>query len=95
MPRLIGIEGLAAGTMFVLSAETIVIGRDGECDIALMDNTISRRHAQLSRLGADRYGVRDLESANGVYLNAQRVQQASLAPGDTLRIGNSVFRYEL
>lgn len=94
MPRLIGIEGLAAGSMFLLSAETIVIGSEGECDIVLVDIVVSRRHARLVRVGANEYAVRDLSSAIGVYLNARRVQEEMLVSGDHLKIGDSVFRYE-
>jgi pSer/pThr/pTyr-binding forkhead associated (FHA) protein len=60
-------------------------GRAPECDIVLADAGVSRRHAIFTRSG-DRYGVRDLESVNGIYVNSQRTKQHELAVGDVVRI---------
>jgi pSer/pThr/pTyr-binding forkhead associated (FHA) protein len=60
-------------------------GRAPECEIVLGDAGVSRRHAIFSRNG-DRYGVRDLGSVNGIYVNGQRTKQHELAVGDVVRI---------
>lgn len=94
MPHLIGIDGLAAGTMFALSAPIVTLGRDPESDIALMDQAVSPRPARLVTSEAGQVRVQDEGSAGGVFVNDARVSQAVLAPGDLLQIGDSVFRFE-
>src|SRR5687768_8801208 len=56
---------------------SLLLGRGGECEIAIDDPLISRLHA---RIQVDGEGVRveDLYSTNGVYLNGERIMQARL-----------------
>jgi hypothetical protein len=70
-----------------LPGSVCVLGRDPGCDVVLNDSKCSRRHAIVEE---DRGGlvVRDAGSANGIYLNGRRVEEASLRPGDTLRLGD-------
>jgi len=63
-----------------------VLGRDPGCDVVLNDTKCSRRHAVLED-GPEGLFVRDRGSANGVYVNGRRVDEARLRPGDTLRLG--------
>lgn len=56
----------------------------------LDDRNISRRHARLELVGGSLV-VTDLDSANGTFVNGQRVGRRPLAPADRLGIG----RYEL
>jgi hypothetical protein len=63
-----------------------VLGRDPGCDVVLNDAKCSRRHAVLED-GPGGLFVRDQGSANGVYVNGRRVEEARLRPGDTLRLG--------
>ncbi|HSD25857.1 MAG TPA: FHA domain-containing protein [Vicinamibacteria bacterium] len=69
-----------------LAARLAVLGRDPGCDIVLNDTKCSRRHAIVED-GPQGLVVRDSASANGVYLNGRRVDQAPLRPGDVLRLG--------
>ncbi len=94
MAHLAGLDGLAAGIVFALSTDTVTVGRDGEGDIVLMDNTVSRVHARLTRAAGGAFTVQDLGSLGGVFVNGQRTEQALLASGDLLQIGDSVFRFE-
>jgi len=64
----------------------LIIGRGPGCDIALGDETVSRRHARLVfRDGG--WIVQDLESTNGVTVNGAKVGRCQLRPGDRLRLG--------
>lgn len=68
------------------------IGRESDCDIRIVDKTISRYHARISitRVGMV---VEDLGSTNGTYLNGVRIQRAmGVSLGDTLRFHNIVYR---
>ena len=65
-----------------------VIGRDTECSIQLRGNDISRRHASLRKEGdGGAVAIVDLGSRNGVSVNGQRVESASLQRGDVVRLG--------
>lgn len=92
-PALIGLQGIAAGSMFALTAGDLTIGRDGECEIILAENTVSRQHARVQRDGSGQWTLLDLGSANGVYVNGMRVQRAILSAGDEVKIGDNYFRF--
>jgi two-component system, NtrC family, sensor kinase len=73
--------------------EPQLIGRSSE-SLTLSDTTISRRHAELTPDDGEWY-VRDLESANGTFVNGRRLSAADgrvqLAPGDQIRCGATLF----
>ncbi len=80
----------------------ITIGRDRSNDIVLETPTVSRFHAVVERMGK-RYRVRDLGSANGTFVNSQRVDgEVWIKTDDVIRIGpyrfvvgdNELARYD-
>ncbi|MCL4561955.1 MAG: FHA domain-containing protein [Chloroflexi bacterium] len=67
--------------------ERLTIGRDPGNDVVLDQPTISRYHAQVTRVGR-RYYVTDLHSANGTFVNDLRIEADTwLQANDTIRIG--------
>ncbi|HXQ96044.1 MAG TPA: FhaA domain-containing protein [Candidatus Acidoferrales bacterium] len=67
---------------------SVRIGRDQDNDLVLLDSRVSRRHGLLSaRQGGLVYT--DLGSTNGSFVNAGRVREVALGPGDVLRLGDS------
>ena len=94
MPYLVGMEGIVAGSRFLLSSPKMTIGRDDDNDIAVSDKTISRRHAALVRDEKYGYQLIDEQSANGVYVNNLRVARIFLQTGDRIKIGDCQFRFE-
>lgn len=92
-PRLVGLDGPAAGQRFDLSNGSMTVGRDAANTIVIADPSISRRHATLQEEVAG-YVIKDEGSANGVYVNGQRVSEQPLQPGDTVQIGRVRFRFE-
>ncbi len=94
IPALHGLQGLAAGSTFALSGGDVTVGRDGDNEIVLAENTVSRRHARLLRDAHGQFTLTDLGSANGVYLNGERVQRAILNSGDEIKIGDNYFRFQ-
>jgi hypothetical protein len=82
------------GRRSVLSGNRALIGRSRECDIALSDPNVSRRHAELRR-GEEGWSVVDLGSTNGVKVNGRRVEHAPLRPGDRITIGVTDLTFEL
>jgi pSer/pThr/pTyr-binding forkhead associated (FHA) protein len=79
-----GVSGAVFGKVFPVSG-AVVIGRATECDISVQADEISRRHA-LVKPTLDGLSVEDLGSSNGTFINAKRVQQGFLNPGDELRL---------
>lgn len=70
-----------------LTEPRVIVGRSSDADLKLTTDTVSRRHAELVRDPFGRWWVRDLESHNGTFLNAQRVTEAMLHADDVLQIG--------
>lgn len=82
-------EALKKETQTIVFGEKtkIQIGRDPINDVILDNPKISRFHAQVERVG-QRYRVWDLRSANGTFVNDQRIAgEIWLKPDDTIRIG--------
>lgn len=80
--------GPAKGQEIALDDGDRVIGSGSAADIVLADDTVSGRHCEVLLRG-ERAIVRDLGSRNGVIINGVRVIEAELAPGMTLKLGNS------
>jgi hypothetical protein len=92
-PRLVAVGGVAMGQIFPVSGET-TIGRDTTNGVPLaMDTTVSRRHAVIAADGGG-HVIRDQGSANGTFVNGQRVEETALRPGDEVSIGGTRFRFE-
>jgi pSer/pThr/pTyr-binding forkhead associated (FHA) protein len=79
-------RGHNSGSRYALDEATITAGRHPDSTIFLDDITVSRRHAEVRRVG-DHYEVADVGSLNGTYLNRERVETARLNDGDELQIG--------
>ena len=79
-------RGPNAGSKFFLDTDATVIGRHPESDIFLDDVTVSRRHAEIRR-GESGFGLHDVGSLNGTYVNRARVEEAPLASGDEIQVG--------
>lgn len=75
---------------FSMARDMTVIGRREDCDLRIPLGEVSRKHCRIVRDG-DSLKLEDLGSSNGTFLNGQRVQEASLSPGDTIQVGPVVF----
>ena len=63
------------------------LGRATRADFILDAPLVSRVHCRLSLTEAGDLEVEDLESTNGTFVNGRKVERATLASGDTLRVG--------
>ncbi len=88
-------EGPDQGFKFrIKPAATTHIGRETDNDVVLDDPATSRHHAEIL-FHEGHYVVKDLGSANGTYVNEQRVSERALADGDAIRIGQNVVKIAL
>ncbi|MDQ6630484.1 MAG: FHA domain-containing protein [Verrucomicrobiota bacterium] len=62
-------------------------GRKPENDFAINDASISGRHCEIEKADKDVI-VRDLGSTNGTFIDGQAIEEATLNPGQILRLGN-------
>src|SRR5690242_5882623 len=95
MPRLLMKRGPEPGRIYELTGDVVVIGRGAKSDIVLQDNEVSRSHCRFLRVLAD-YELHDLDSANGTFVNGQRVLEPWLLQDDCIiEIGDSItFHFE-
>lgn len=78
--------------MILMEKDTIVVGRDGQCDLHLPDNSVSRRHVEFRRVG-DGYELSDLRSTNGTLVNNEPISCHLLESGDRIKIGSYIFKF--
>jgi pSer/pThr/pTyr-binding forkhead associated (FHA) protein len=79
-------RGPNAGSRFLLDKPVTTAGRHPQSDIFLDDVTVSRRHAEFTRVD-NGYEVSDAGSLNGTYVNREAVESTALANGDEVQIG--------
>src|SRR5512140_412693 len=75
------------------SSGTLVCGRAVTSDLAIIDPTVSRHHADLE-VGNGGVTVRDVGSSNGTFVNGVKIESAFAVPGDTVTFGKVAFRLE-
>jgi pSer/pThr/pTyr-binding forkhead associated (FHA) protein len=88
--RQIGPTGVSHD-VFHFSRDTVVIGREHVDLVFSDDQFMSRRHAQLSRRGSN-VSLEDLGSSNGTFVRL--TGEHLLQPGDVIRLGNVLLRFE-
>ena len=79
---------------YPMKALVVTIGRSDQCDIAVKDSSMSGRHAEISKINGE-IRVKDLGSANGIWLNGERVDDVELFDGDVLRCGQTSIRVDV
>lgn len=86
------VQGPDYGSIFVITASKVTMGRGDECDIVISDLKASRIHAQLSQ-DPQGWMVKDFGSANGLVHNGKEVREAKLALHDTLTFGETTLEF--
>lgn len=65
---------------------TFIIGRGKECGLQLSDTCVSRNHLQVA-YDDEKWRLKDLESANGSFVNGVRIQETLLAGSVEVELG--------
>jgi diguanylate cyclase (GGDEF)-like protein len=90
-PYLVQICGGESGRMYKLPDQAIKIGRSPQCQIIPDDTHVSRCHAEIFRREGGEIWIRDLGSANGVFVNGVKVTEQALTNGDKILIGSTLY----
>lgn len=70
--------------------ESMILGRDKQCDISFPGDFLSRRHAELTVRGSLLY-IKDLNSSNGTFVNGIKVTKTLLRAGDNIKFDELSF----
>lgn len=74
------------------SEAEVRIGRDTNCDLSMMDETMSAHHARVLHHHGQ-WWLEDLNSTNGTFLNGEKLgTPAVIITGDEFKCGNTFFR---
>jgi two-component system cell cycle response regulator len=88
---LVVLAGASVGEMYKIEGDKTVIGRGQKAQIRLLDDGISREHAQLVIVN-DRIVLQDLGSTNGTYCNGLKVEaNKELVDGDKILVGSTTI----
>ncbi len=80
-----------AGREIAVGAQALWVGRGADCDLVVIDPSVSRRHASLAA-AAGGLRVTDNGSANGILIEGRRIEgEAVVAPGGRFAIGGMVL----
>ncbi|NVN91257.1 MAG: FHA domain-containing protein [Desulfuromonadales bacterium] len=63
-----------------------VIGRTSECDLQVSESCVSRHHVRVDLINGQ-CSIKDLGSANGTFLNGERIQEAQLPDCVEIELG--------
>ncbi|MBX7445426.1 MULTISPECIES: FtsK/SpoIIIE domain-containing protein [unclassified Arthrobacter] len=80
-------SGAAAGTVVPLRRGSYKVGRNGT-RIVIPDPELSREHAEIVVTDSEII-LLDLDSANGTYVDGERVRSTAISTDSTIRCGNS------
>jgi len=77
---------------YLLTNETMTIGRKPSNDIPIDNLSVSGRHAQVITILDDSF-LEDLGSTNGTYVNGKLVKKHALEDGDNITLGKYQITY--
>ena len=67
-------SGSNVGTVYEISRESLLLGRDLDAKIQVADQGVSRRHAEILRVG-ELCLLKDCGSRNGTFINDEQVNE--------------------
>ncbi len=89
---LVVIYGNDLGRKHSLESPSVTLGRSNKCDIQIDQESVSRAHSKITNAGRA-VRIRDLGSTNGTYVNDELVEERTLADGDFIKIGRTIFKF--
>ena len=93
MSKLVLLSEGFAGRTYELNVEKTTVGRVEDNAFQIAEPSVSSHHAEIILNGTDVL-VKDLNSTNGTYINGEKITEAVLKPGQTLKFGQVELRLE-
>ncbi|HEX9035897.1 MAG TPA: FHA domain-containing protein [Ktedonobacterales bacterium] len=90
-PVLVEESGKNPGMEYPVRKDRITIGRHRDSDIFLEDLAVSRLHTTIMRDASGQCVLRDENSANGTFVNGQKVAEQPLRDGDKVQVGQTTL----
>jgi len=87
---LVVLAGASVGEMYKVEGDKTVIGRGQKAQVRLLDDGISREHAQVVIEG-NKIFLEDLGSTNGTFCNGLKVDRRELCDGDKILVGSTTI----
>lgn len=94
MAKLVVLTQSLAGRSCELAAERTTIGRVEDNAFQIAEPSVSSRHAEILLRGSE-IVVKDLNSTNGTFINGEKITEAVLKPGQTLKLGNVELKLDV
>jgi len=92
--RFVGFKPNGDRVEIPLDKPSVTFGRGSDCDVRIPISSVSRQHCEVSVAG-DQVWVNDLSSANGTFVNNDKVDETRLTAGDRLVMGPLVLTLQV
>ena len=86
MPKLVVLNAGMTGRSLELKSDKTTIGRVEDNTHQIAEASISSHHCEVLLQG-NQVVIKDLNSTNGTFINGEKIIEAVLKPGQTLRLG--------
>ena len=83
-------DGSEKGRCIEISGNAFVVGRGPDCDYQIPSPQVSRRHCEFVYIGK-LFGIKDLGSRTGTFVNRRKIDQTRLDSGDRVTVGPQTF----
>lgn len=93
MAKLVILSEALKGTSHDLKVDRTTIGRLEDNTFQIADASISSHHCEILLKGAD-VVIKDLDSTNGTFVNNEKITEATLKPGQPIRLGQIDLMFE-
>jgi pSer/pThr/pTyr-binding forkhead associated (FHA) protein len=93
LPRVV-LRSTSASQQIRLNKPVSIIGRTSDCDVVLRASDVSKQHCRII-IEADSVTIEDLGSANGTFVNGQRIRKAQLEDRDRIRFADHEFKIRM
>jgi pSer/pThr/pTyr-binding forkhead associated (FHA) protein len=86
MAKLVILNQGMTGRTFEVNVERTTVGRVEDNTFQIADGSVSSHHAEIIQQGPELL-IKDIGSTNGTFINGEKITEAILKPGQTLRFG--------
>lgn len=93
MARIVLLSEGFNGRTYELKVDRTTVGRVSDNAFEIPEASVSSHHAEIVLRG-DEVLIRDLGSTNGTFINGEKITEAVLKPGQTLRFGTVEMRLD-